>query len=221
MTRGNPYDDRYAAEEYYWSKTPSAMCERVLEVMRPEPGRSLKLLDLGCGEGRNAVYFAQHGFEVFALDSSLPGLGKAERYAAEVGVSLHRVHADMTTYRLDDVYDVVFSTGALHYLPPEVRQERFADYKVHTAPGGLHAMSVLVRKPFIPAAPDAEPTAHPYGSGELLGYYWDWEVLYCTEEVFDCRSSGVPHRHAVNRVIARPAPAVGSAPVEGRSAGAP
>lgn len=36
-----------------------------------------------------------------------------------------------------------------------------------------------------------------------MGYYWDWEILYCTEEIFDCMSSGIPHKHAVNRIIAR------------------
>jgi tellurite methyltransferase len=60
-----------------------------------------------------------------------------------------------------------------------------------------------VRKPFIPRAPDAEEIAFPYKSGELMSYYWDWEILYCTEEIFDCMSSGVPHKHAVNRIIAR------------------
>ena len=44
----------------------------------------------------------------------------------------------------------------------------------------------------------------PYGSGELMGYYWDWEIVWCTEETFDYTSSGEPHRHAVNRVIAKP-----------------
>jgi len=60
-----------------------------------------------------------------------------------------------------------------------------------------------VEKPFIPRAPDAEATAYLYRSGELMSYYWDWEILYCVEEIFDCMSSGIPHKHAVNRIIAR------------------
>jgi tellurite methyltransferase len=36
-----------------------------------------------------------------------------------------------------------------------------------------------------------------------MSYYWEWEILYGTEEIFDCTSSGVPHKHAVNRIIAR------------------
>ena len=36
-----------------------------------------------------------------------------------------------------------------------------------------------------------------------MGYYWDWEITYSAEEIFDCLSSGIPHQYAVNRVIAR------------------
>jgi tellurite methyltransferase len=64
-------------------------------------------------------------------------------------------------------------------------------------------LSVFVRKPFIAKAPDAEKTAHKWISGELLTYYHDWKIEFCTEEIFNCTSSGVPHQHAVNRIIAR------------------
>jgi len=204
MTRKhNPYDQRYAGEGYYWGKKPSIMCDRVIEIVRPSPDFRPRLLDLGCGEGRNAVYFAKQGFEVFGLDLSLPGLEKTNRYAGEVGVHVETIHADIVTYKLEDTYDVIFSTGTLHYLPPKVRRKRFQNYKECTSPGGVHALSVFVDKPFVPRAPDAEETAYLYRSGELMGYYWDWEIIYCAEEIFDCMSSGVPHKHAVNRIIAR------------------
>lgn len=38
---------------------------------------------------------------------------------------------------------------------------------------------------------------------ELLQLLRDWEIVWCTEEIFDCTSGGVPHKHAVNRIIAR------------------
>jgi len=203
MKPDNPYDERYAGEEFYWGKKPSSLCDRVIELAGEKQRERLKLIDLGCGEGRDAVHFARHGFDVVGLDVSEPGLEKARRYAAEAGVDVRTVHADILTHELDETYDVVFSTGTLHYLPAEIREERFGLFKRATAPNGLHAVTVFVEKPFIPAAPDAEPTAHPFRSGELFGYYWDWEIVYCTEEVFDCRSSGPPHKHACNRVIAR------------------
>ena len=203
MGKESPYDQEYAGREFYWGKEPSSMCDRVIEIIRPGAGFRPKLLDLGCGEGRNAVYFAQHGFEVVGLDLSLPGLKKTRRYAEEVGAHIKTIHANIVDYELEDAYDVIFSTGTLHYLPPEGRSQRFQNYKDHTSPDGINALSVFVEKPFIPKAPDAEATAYSYKSGELMSYYWDWEILYCVEEIFDCTSSGIPHKHAVNRIIAR------------------
>ena len=203
MKKENPYDQRYADKEFYWGKQPSAMCDRVIEIFQPSAKKRLKLLDLGCGEGRNAVYFAKHGFEVTALDASLAGLRKTKMYAREVGISLKTVQADILNYKIKDTYNVIFSTGTLHYLSPEVRQQRFQNYKDCTSSDGINGLSVFVQKPFIARAPDAEDTAYPYKSGELLSYYWDWEIVYCTEEIFDCMSSGVPHKHAVDRIIAR------------------
>ena len=203
MKKDNPYDEKYSSNEYYWGKQPSAICHRVLELVGPGPDFRPKVLDLGCGEGRNAVFFARHGFDVTGVDVSLPGLEKTKRYAEEVGVDVRTVQADIITYEADDIYDIIFSTGTLHYLPPDIRERRYQQYQDHTSPEGVDVLSVFVRKPFLAPAPDGEATSHTYRSGELLGYYRDWEIVFSIEEIFDCMSSGIPHRHAVNRLIAR------------------
>jgi len=203
MKKENPYDQRYATKEFYWGKQPSPMCDRIIEIFRPFLNNHPKLLDLGCGEGRNAIYFAKHGFQVVGLDSSLPGMKKTKRYAKEVGVHVETIQADIVNYKLEDTYDVIFSTGTLQYLPPEIRNNCYQNYKECTSPNGINGLSVFVQKPFIARAPDAEDTAYLYKSGELLGYYWDWEILFCTQEIFDCMSSGIPHKHAVDRIIAK------------------
>lgn len=72
-----------------------------------------------------------------------------------------------------------------------------------TSEGGLHVLSVFVEKPFIASAPDRDPNAHAWKSGELFTYYADWLIEWCTEEIFDDLSGGTPHQHAVNRIAAR------------------
>jgi len=144
MKPDNPYDERYAGEGFYWGKKPSSLCDRVIELVGRQQRGRLKLIDLGCGEGRNAVAFARYGFDVVGLDVSEPGLEKTRRHAAEAGVDVRTVHADVLTCELDETYDVVFSTGTLHYLPREIREERFAHFKRATAPNGLHAVTVFV-----------------------------------------------------------------------------
>lgn len=202
-TAGEQYDRWYSGQDYFWGKAPSKSCDRVLEFIKPTAEFRPRLIDLGCGEGRNAVYFAKHGFDVVGLDVSPVGLEKMERLAEEAGVQVRAIQADVIRYELTDTYDVIFSTGTLQYLPTEIRPQRFKNYKEHTSQSGVNAFSAFVKKPFIPKAPDPAGNEIPYTSGELMGYYWDWEIVYSTEEIFDCMSSGIPHKHAMDRIIAR------------------
>ncbi len=201
MQQQSSYDERYAAQEYHWGTKPSAICARVLQLMPPES--PLSLLDIGCGEGRNAVYFASKGYKVTAFDLSAAGVAKTERLAKTAGAPVTTFQADMNGYRLEQDFDILFSTGAFHLIPRRLRQELFNHYKQHTDVGGLNVFSVFVRKPFIGKAPDSDPGAEPWYSGELLTLYHDWKIEYCTEEIFDCMSGGIPHQHAMSRMVAR------------------
>jgi tellurite methyltransferase len=195
------YDQKYAGEDYYWTLRPSSSCFEVLKRMPPD--RPLRLLDVGCGEGRNAVFFARNGYHVTAFDLSPEGVKKTRDLADKVGVPIDAFEADLNVFRVSEPFDILFSTGVLHSSAPSVRDEMFSNYQRHTREGGLHVISVFVAKPFIPPAPDRDPNASPWRSGELLRQYADWRIEWCVEEIFDCRSSGVPHQHAVNRLAAR------------------
>lgn len=195
------YNERYAGETYYWSTSPSPICFEILRQMPPT--KHLRVLDIGCGEGRNAVFLARNGYEVHAFDISDEGVKKTMALATRTGVSVRAFTADLSEYRLDQSYDILFSTGVLHCLAPTIRNEVLENYKNNTNQGGLNVFSVFVKKPFIARAPDADPNGHEWRSGELLAKYHDWLVEWSIEEIFDCMSSGVPHRHCVNRVIAR------------------
>lgn len=195
------YEEEYKTAEYYWGLIPSKMCYKVLELMPPT--RLLRVLDIGCGEGKNAVFFARNGYEVSAFDITVSGVEKTKQLAREVGVNIDVFQADILEYRLRDTFDILFSSGALHYIQPSLRKEIFRNYKEHTNQNGLHVFNVFVEKPFIEPAPENEPNAHPWISGELFTHYHDWCIKECSEVIFDCNSSGLPHKHAMNTLIAR------------------
>jgi len=197
----NQYDAKYAGTEYYWGKKPSPICYKVLEMNQME--KQLSLFDIGCGEGRNAVFFARNGYNVTALDLSVNGVNKTKAYAELIGITINVFEASLLDYRIDKNYDVLFSSGVLQYIPEEKRKTIIENYQKNTAEDGLNVFSVFVKKPFIEKSPGAEKTAYPWYSGELLAFYKDWKIEYSCEEIFDCMSSGIPHKHAVNRVIAR------------------
>ncbi len=55
------------------------MCLEVLRILPPD--RPLKVLDAGCGEGKDAVFFAKNGYKVSAFDITQSGIDKAKRLA--------------------------------------------------------------------------------------------------------------------------------------------
>ncbi|MEK3732659.1 methyltransferase domain-containing protein [Paenibacillus sp. FSL M8-0334] len=195
------YEEEYKTPDYYWGTEPSVTCYKVLELMPPT--RRLKVLDIGCGEGKDAVFLARNGYDVTAFDISDAGIEKTKMLAERTGVHVHVFKADIRDFRLETEFDIVYSSGVLHYIRPEYRAEIFANYKQFTAKGGMHFLNVFVQKPFIAPPPENEPYAYDWISGELLSLYHDWMIHDCPEVVFDCNSSGVPHQHAMSKLIAQ------------------
>jgi len=194
------YEDRYSKENYYWGVRPSGACLKVLEALPPV--RPLKLLDIGCGEGRDAVFFARCGYEVTAFDITQAGLEKTRRLAEQARVHVRTFRANLWDYRLSENFDILFSNGVLHYIQPGLRCEIMENYRSHVNDNGIVMLQVFVAKPFIAPPPEIEEHAYLWKSGQLLGYFHDWRIAHCSENIFDCASSGVPHRHADNRVLA-------------------
>lgn len=195
------YEDEYRREDYYWGTEPNSVCYDVLR--RVPPTRRLRVLDIGCGEGKDAVFFARNGYDVTAFDVTTAGVEKTKRLADQAGVRMNVFQADILDFRLEAPFDILYSSGVLHYMRPEYRDEIFDNYKRFTNPNGVHVFNVFVDKPFIAPPPEHEPNAYKWHSGELLSHYRDWLVMDSSEIVFDCNSSGVPHQHAMAKAMAR------------------
>ena len=195
------YEERYREKEYYWGVNPSFMCFEVLKLLPPT--RPLRLLDAGCGEGKDAVFFAKNGYIVSAFDITQSGIDKAKRLAEGHGVNIDFFRADIMDYRLEKDFDVIFCSGVLHYVPEELRGEVLGNWCEHTLAGGVNALNVFVDKPFISRAPDNEPELRKnWRSGELFTHYHDWRFERCEEVIFDCNSGGVPHKHCMDTLMA-------------------
>ena len=89
------WDDRYRGETYVYGEEPNEFLRAV--ASRIPHGR---VVSLGEGEGRNAVFLASLGYAVTAVDSSAVGLHKAGLLAARHGVSIELVQADLEDYEL-------------------------------------------------------------------------------------------------------------------------
>ena len=196
------HDERYARPGLYWGSKPSGLARDLIRIARSLPRSPRTLVDLGCGEGRDTIYFARRGYQALGIDISSVGIRKAQRRASRLGVSVRFLVGDIRTYRLSRRVDVVFSSGTLNNIPGRIRRARFEHFKANTAPGGVNAMNADVPKPYIPSQ-TMNPFASPFRSGELLGYYWDWQILDSGQVEFVSNSGGISHRKAMDVVIAR------------------
>jgi SAM-dependent methyltransferase len=125
------WDERYAGAELVW--TAEANRFLVAEVTDLEPGRAA---DLAAGECRNAVWLAERGWDVDAIDFSAVGLEKGVRLAEHRGVGdrVHPVVADLAGWSAPRTYDLVL-VAYLH-LPEPVRTAVFSAAAEAVAPGG-------------------------------------------------------------------------------------
>ena len=198
------YDSRYDTEEYYWGLTPNHICYDIMKFLPPV--KPYRVLDMGCGEGKDAVFFAKCGYNVSAFDISEQGIEKARNLAGHNKVNVNFFKADIIDYRFDGEYDIIFSSGVLHYIPQPKRKEFCGNLKSHTSAIGINALNVFVQKPFISCAPDSTKEEESKGlwySGELFQYYHNWLFHTCKEEIFDCDSGGIPHKHCMDTLIAQ------------------
>jgi SAM-dependent methyltransferase len=116
MTTSNPWDARYEGAQFMYGTEPNDFLRERVGAL-PVGGTVLCLAE---GEGRNAVFLAQHGFNVTGVDGSTVGLAKAQRLARERGVTIQTVVADLRDYDPGVAqWDAVVSIWC--HLPPTLR----------------------------------------------------------------------------------------------------
>jgi len=126
------WDERYREEGFAYGKKPN---EFLVEFARVFP-KGGKILSLGEGEGRNAIYLAARGHFVTALDRSAVGLLKAQERARQEGLSVATVTADLADYDLGrEAWDGILSIWC--HLPPTLRRTVHAKVVEALKPGGI------------------------------------------------------------------------------------
>lgn len=96
-----------------------------------------RALDLGCGNGRNAVFLASRGFAVDAVDHAPAAVAWARQHVAQAGASVRVVQASVFDVPLaPGSFDLVYDAGCFHHLPPHRRHGYVELVSKALAPGG-------------------------------------------------------------------------------------
>lgn len=127
------WNERFAKEGYFYGLDPNRYVASHIDSFTAPA----KILFLGEGEGRNAIYAAQRGHAVTALDASDVGLAKCAERAKSANLTLELIHADLEVWEPLETYDAVLCSF-LH-LPEPLRNDVYAKVLGILKHGGLFA----------------------------------------------------------------------------------
>lgn len=163
----------YFAKKYGYTRTHSEVLE-ALDTIKP-----CKVLDLGCGHGRNSLYLAQQCFEVTAVDKHVPSIQTLLQVKEVEDLDLQAGTYDINSASLEQDYDWIISTVVFMFLERDRVPAIIQNMQERTRPGGYN---------LIVAAMDTEDAPCPmnfsftFGEGELKEYYRDWELVKYNED---------------------------------------
>jgi tellurite methyltransferase len=205
VTGGGQVAEPFWEASYRDSEAPGVFGEPAQEIVDLAPclAGGARVLDLGCGDGRNALFLLQRGLQVCAIDISPAAVEKLRLRAGSEAQGLLAEVADLRSYSVAGQYDLVVAHGVLHLLPPAARERMIEQMQDHTSPGGYNVVAVFTDS--LPPPEDLRPfMLGLFREGELFARYARWEAVLRRAYVLeDEHPGGIRHRHPVNKLVAR------------------
>jgi tellurite methyltransferase len=197
------YDDGYSQCDCFWGTEPGSFVK--LMMSRLPTTEDLRVLDAGCGEGKNAAFMAGLGATVDAVDVSDLALRNGRRqWNGTSRINWRR--ADMREMALQSgYYDVVIAYGLLHCLPKQDDVFNLVTLLQRaTAPSGLHVICAFnARFQELDAHPGFQPCLLDHR--DYLSMYASWEILAVSDENLTEKHphNELEHTHSMTRLLAR------------------
>jgi 2-polyprenyl-3-methyl-5-hydroxy-6-metoxy-1,4-benzoquinol methylase len=167
------WDERFRGKGFAFGKEPNPFLKKHIHLLQKG-----KTLDIAAGEGRNAIFLAQHGFEVDAVDISWVGLKKAQKLAREIGVKINTTFADLNTYQIEkEKYDLIAN---FYFL----RRGFIPKIKKGLKKGGRVIFETYTLEQKNVGAEGPKDPKYFLKSNELLRLFEDFRILFYREGVF-------------------------------------
>lgn len=162
-----------------------------------------RVLDLGCGDGRNTLFLLGKGLDVTAVDVSSLAMAKLVANAGACEGRLHPLVADARDVPFQGPYDLIIAHGLLHLMSRFDWSLLIKRMQCATSPDGYNVVAVFTNT--IPPPPELGPfMLGLFREGELLEHYRAWRIeLYRSYVLDDEHPGGIRHRHPVNKIVAQ------------------
>ncbi|CDF99446.1 Putative Tellurite resistance protein TehB [Avibacterium paragallinarum JF4211] len=174
------YLEFYCKKEDYFSKkynmTPThSEVKSAVEIIPP-----CKVLDLGCGQGRNSLFLSLLGYEVTAWDHNENSLAFLTSTAEKETLKIQTALYNINTANIQENYDFILSTVVFMFLDRNAIPAIIENMQAHTNAGGYNLIVAAMSTNDVPCP---LPFSFTFKEGELKHYYQGWELIKYQEEM--------------------------------------
>lgn len=181
------WNERYRSKERSAEDLDSAPTPLVTRVANILPAGHA--LDLACGTGRNAIWLAEHGWKVTAIDGAEVAIHTLRERAREKNLKIETQIVDLRA----EAFPIEESSADLVTICYYLQRDLFSPAKSTVKPGGVLLAIVHTTQD------DEEPTEHRLRSGELQTFFAGWTILH----LYEGPPKDTAHRRAVAEIVAR------------------
>ena len=201
------FDEFYSVPNTYFSQSHSGGMEECLKKYKVLPCTAI---DIGAGEGRNSLYLASLGFDVYSIEPSVVGANKILQRARENNIDITVLNSNLlnATKALSNIGFAVALTS-LEHMDYDYLLEAVKEIKRVIKPGGYIYALVFTeedpgyKKDFSNASECALFIKHYFKKGELRDLFSDFEILEYSEYMKKDETHGPVHYHGKAKLFAR------------------
>lgn len=167
--------ENYYNKKYGLTKTHSEVINAV-DYVKP-----CKVLDLGCGVGRNALFLNLLGFDVTAYDQNAQSISKLNTVIESENLThITTKIYDINEANITDQYGFITSTVVLMFLEKERIPFIIKNMQEHTIVGGYNLIVTAMSTDDFPCT---QPFSFTFSTNELNDYYKNWQVIKYNEDI--------------------------------------
>lgn len=174
------YLEFYCTKEDYFGKKYNMTATHSDVLKTAKIITPCKVLDLGCGHGRNSLYLALKGYDVTSWDHNAASIAFLADSAAKENLQIQTAVYDINNANIQENYDLILSTVVFMFLDREAVPAIIDNMQKHTNAGGYNLIVAAMSTEDMPCP---IPFAFTFGENELKNYYQGWEFVEYNENI--------------------------------------
>ncbi len=172
------YNLKYSKKGFYWRLKPDSL---VVDSIKNLP-KNARVLDLGCGEGKDSFFLTKKSFNVTAVDISDEGIKKLKEFAKKEKLKITANVSDIKSYLEDcDRFNAIFGINILKFIDRKNIFSIIKKIKTKTKTKGINVIVSFIARTHKQKEIAFTKREYLFDKGELKKLYKDWKILFYEE----------------------------------------